>query len=118
MGREFPAAAPEDAHWTDRTVKQGHADYCAQWGHATWTVDGADMGRCPRCGDSTAAPAPATHLAVGQRVTFYGAGNPTAPFIGTIEHLGPVVATLTDTGMGSVLVTVDELNRWNPAPTA
>lgn len=51
----FPLTAPADAHWTDTVVTQGHADYCAAHGHATWTDDGVDMGRCPRCGTVTAA---------------------------------------------------------------
>ena len=51
----FPLTAPADAHWTDTVVKQGHVDYCAAHGHATWTDDGVDMGRCPRCGAVTAA---------------------------------------------------------------
>jgi hypothetical protein len=44
-GAERPAAQPDDAHWTDTVVSQGHADYCAAWGHA------ARVGRCGRCGD-------------------------------------------------------------------
>lgn len=35
-------------------VMQGHADYCREHGHATWTVDGVDTGTCPRCGVTTA----------------------------------------------------------------
>jgi hypothetical protein len=34
-------------------VCQGHADYCAEHGHAKHTVDGVDTGRCPRCGVRT-----------------------------------------------------------------
>lgn len=33
-------------------VRQGHADYCAEYGHATYTVDGVVMSWCPRCGDT------------------------------------------------------------------
>lgn len=40
-------------------VCQGHADYCAEHGHATHTVNGKDTGRCPRCGVIT-VPAPAS----------------------------------------------------------
>lgn len=35
----------------DGNVMQGHADYCATWGHATDTRDGIVMSWCPRCGD-------------------------------------------------------------------
>lgn len=60
--RSFPASAPASAHWTERTVTQGHADYCAQYGHATWTEDGVTIPRCPRCGVSMDAPAQAAAL--------------------------------------------------------
>lgn len=53
FGREFPLAAAEDAHWTDRVVTEGHAQYCQTWGHATYKIDGKDQGFCPRCGDRT-----------------------------------------------------------------
>ena len=36
-------------------VCQGHADWCAEHGHAVWTVDGERMGTCPRCGHVTEA---------------------------------------------------------------
>lgn len=49
--RSFPVAAPESADWTEQVVTQGHADYCRDNGHATWTVDGVVLDRCPRCGD-------------------------------------------------------------------
>ncbi|QGJ88212.1 hypothetical protein PBI_STANNES_40 [Mycobacterium phage StAnnes] len=32
------------------TVKQGHANYCAEHGHGRHVVDGVDQGVCPRCG--------------------------------------------------------------------
>lgn len=35
------------------TVTQGHADYCAEYGHAVTIVEGQDQGVCPRCGDVT-----------------------------------------------------------------
>lgn len=35
------------------TVTQGHADYCAEHGHAVTIVEGQDQGVCPRCGDVT-----------------------------------------------------------------
>lgn len=65
----FPVAAPADAHWTDRTVKQGHADYCAAYGHAEWIVDGVDQHRCPRCGTVTDADARAA-LITGETDTY------------------------------------------------
>lgn len=42
-------------------VMQGHADYCAEHGHATHTVEAEDgtttiAARCPRCGDLLEAP--------------------------------------------------------------
>lgn len=49
----FPVAAPASAHWADRAVKQGNADYCAIKGHASWVEDGVDKGICPRCGEVT-----------------------------------------------------------------
>lgn len=62
--RSFPAAAPADAHWTERTVKQGHADYCAAYGHASWTEDGHTVPWCPRCGESMDASAAAAALSM------------------------------------------------------
>lgn len=40
----------------DGNVMQGHADYCAQWGHGTLKSTALDgtvtvAGFCPRCGD-------------------------------------------------------------------
>lgn len=58
--KSFPLAQPADAHWTDTVVTQGHADYCAAHGHATWVEDGVTRDRCPRCGDIiTPEPVPA-----------------------------------------------------------
>jgi len=37
-------------------VRQGHADYCAEYGHATYTVDGVVMSWCPRCGETRKTP--------------------------------------------------------------
>lgn len=37
-------------------VQQGHADYCAEYGHATYTVDGVVMSWCPRCGETRKTP--------------------------------------------------------------
>lgn len=47
----FPLAAAEDAHWTERVVTEGHANYCREHGHATRTVNGVVSPNCPRCGD-------------------------------------------------------------------
>lgn len=49
---EFPAASTSD-DYLDRMILQGHADACAEFGHASWVVDGKDVGRCPRCGEVT-----------------------------------------------------------------
>ena len=35
---------------TGDIVMQGHADFCRDYGHATWTVDDVPQGICPRCG--------------------------------------------------------------------
>lgn len=37
----------------DGNVMQGHADYCAEWGHATYTDNGIVASWCPRCGNWT-----------------------------------------------------------------
>lgn len=51
--RSFPAV-------TGDVVTQGHANHCAEHGHATHTVDGVVSPFCPRCGESNpAAPAAA-----------------------------------------------------------
>lgn len=75
----FPAAAPESAPWTDRVVTEGHAAACREFGHASWKVDGVDVGRCPRCGEVTEAAAqPAAEpvagpvTVVGHKPTFAG----------------------------------------------
>lgn len=44
---DFPAV-------TGRTVTERHARICRENGHATHTVNGADSGLCPRCGEVTA----------------------------------------------------------------
>lgn len=41
------------AYANGETVLQGHANYCAEHGHARHLVDGVDQGYCPRCGDRT-----------------------------------------------------------------
>jgi len=64
FGRTFPVAAGPDAHWTDTVVTQGHADYCILYGHATWTVDGVALIRCPRCGDTKCHPTHSTDCGV------------------------------------------------------
>lgn len=49
------------------TVQQGHADYCAAYGHAEWREDGVLQSRCSRCGDTTATTPPtAIELALNQ----------------------------------------------------
>lgn len=47
------------------TVTQAHTNYCKSNGHAMHTIDGADQGVCPRCGEVTVtvkAGTPATLL--------------------------------------------------------
>lgn len=64
FGRTFPLLADHDApdySWTDSVVTQGHADYCALYGHASWIIDGISQGRCPRCGDLTPTDDPDRH---------------------------------------------------------
>lgn len=46
----FPAVSNSD-DWTDRVITQGHADYCNEHGHATYTKDGIVQDFCPRCAD-------------------------------------------------------------------
>lgn len=41
----FPLAEPDDAHWTDRVIKEGHVGACKIWGHED------RMGICKRCGE-------------------------------------------------------------------
>ena len=48
----YPLVQPDDAHWTDRVVTEGHAEYCRTWGHAKYIVDEVVQGFCPRCGDT------------------------------------------------------------------
>ena len=38
---------------TGEIVCQGHADACAEFGHATYKIDGVDQGYCPRCNEVT-----------------------------------------------------------------
>jgi hypothetical protein len=42
-----------EAHWSDTVVAQGHADYCAAYGHSAFIADitGKQSERCGRCGD-------------------------------------------------------------------
>ena len=66
-GRTFPLLAnvdDPDYSWTDSVVTQGHADYCTLYGHATWTVDGVALIRCPRCGDTKCHPTHTTDCGV------------------------------------------------------
>lgn len=76
----FPVAAPADAHWTDSVVTQGHADYCAAWGHATFTNDGRVDARCPRCGDA---------LEEAQRVAAQGAADALGAELQELEEETP-----------------------------
>jgi hypothetical protein len=57
-GMTMPASVGEP-------VCQGHADWCAEYGHATWTVDGVEQGTCPRCGEVTE---PTRRLSRGSRI--------------------------------------------------
>ena len=42
-----------EAHWGDTVVTQGHADYCAAYGHVTFVanITGKPSERCGRCGE-------------------------------------------------------------------
>lgn len=53
--KSFPLAQPDDAHWTDTVVTQGHVEYCAAHGHATNVVSGVLQPLCPRCGEAIPA---------------------------------------------------------------
>lgn len=57
FARSFPAISTSE-NWHDRVVCQGHADYCAENGHASHTIDGIVQPRCPRCGDLREDPEP------------------------------------------------------------
>lgn len=55
MSTEYPAAAfflagDEEPFWGDTVVRQGHSDYCEEYGHAYGAVEGFDPTICPRCG--------------------------------------------------------------------
>lgn len=52
----YPAASGE-------MILQGHADACAEFGHATWVIDGVKQLRCPRCGENVATEAEAAEYA-------------------------------------------------------
>ncbi|WP_460802278.1 hypothetical protein [Microbacterium sp. GXF6406] len=63
FGTEQPYALSTkdpDAHWTDTVVSQGHADYCATYGHATFAVasTGKLSERCGRCSELLADATP------------------------------------------------------------
>lgn len=62
----FPALAGE-------TVTQGHADACAEHGHATHKIDGVIQPRCPRCGELTEETTVSNHFAI--RHTFPNGGT-------------------------------------------
>lgn len=32
-------------------ITEGHRKYCAEFKHATYTIDGVDTPNCPRCGE-------------------------------------------------------------------
>jgi hypothetical protein len=38
-------------------VTEAHTAFCAERGHASHTVNGAEQGICPRCGEITETPA-------------------------------------------------------------
>jgi len=49
-----------EAHWGDTVVTQGHADYCAAYGHVTFTaITGKQSERCGRCGELLDTDTPA-----------------------------------------------------------
>lgn len=98
----FPVAAPADAHWTDRTVKQGHADYCAAHGHAEWIVDGVDQHRCPRCGTVTDAAARAALIA-GETDTYVSPAAVAAPAPCTHWECALMGDTCTVTGAPAMM---------------
>lgn len=65
---ENAAPRTRSPHWHNAaalgdTVTQGHADYCAEYGHNTWTdrdLEGnaTERGICPRCGEVTIPATP------------------------------------------------------------
>ena len=58
-----PRYANECPILTGDTVTQGHADYCAEHGHATYTQNGKAVPWCPRCGDNLPSSSGATDRA-------------------------------------------------------
>ncbi len=40
----------------ENVVTQGDTDYCQEFGHAFYTVNGVHTGICPRCGDTYPVP--------------------------------------------------------------
>lgn len=78
----------EMAYAEGRVVMQGHADYCAENGHARHTVDGVEQVFCPRCGEpSDADPLPVSEaesrLAEARSSFYAGLELPYRPSVGT-----------------------------------
>lgn len=76
---------------TGDVVTQGHANYCAEHGHATHTVNGATEPFCPRCGVKIDAPVPAPstpeYVAVDRRGVVFAPGAPLVSFRGDAATL-------------------------------
>lgn len=54
-------------------VTEGHAKVCRDRGHMTHTVDGAEQGWCPRCGEVTAPAENGSESLFEARVQHYRA---------------------------------------------
>lgn len=58
---------------TGETVTEGHAQWCRDFGHGTWTIEGVVQPRCPRCDEpvsrETAPAAPAAPAEVPSPLT-------------------------------------------------
>lgn len=97
-----------------RIVCQGHADACAEFGHATYTIDGVDQGYCPRCNEVTekAAPAPVAEAIEPGTVVLVTS----APFflrrgvvVDTNDHEGRPLCYVKLPGEGDVLIAAADL---------
>lgn len=80
---DFPALA-------GRVVTDAHARICAEYGHATHTVDGRDTGSCPRCGEVSVREVAATDVEIGDEVSVWGRMLTVTDVTDDVIIVGPV----------------------------